>query len=45
MERPGDYHTKWSKSEKDTYHISLYVEFLENYTNEFIYKTETDSQT
>ena len=23
VDGPGDYHTKWSKSDKDKYHISL----------------------
>ena len=44
----GDYHTKWSKSdrEKQIYHmISLICRILKNDTNELIYKTETDSQT
>ena len=43
---PEDYHTKWSKSDK--YHrllLYLHVESKENYTNEIIYKMETDSQT
>ena len=26
MDRPRDYHTKWSKSDKDKYMIHLYVE-------------------
>ena len=49
MDGPRDDHIKWSKSEKDKYHmISL---FLGNQkkkkldTNELIYKTGTDSQT
>ena len=43
-DRPTDYHTKWSESEKDRYHmISLLCGILKNDTNEFIYKTETDS--
>ena len=46
MNGSRDYHTKWSKSDKDKYHvISLICRILKNDTNEFIYKTETDSQT
>ena len=41
MDGPRDYHTKWSKSDKDKYH--LYVESKK--MNELIYKTQTDSQT
>ena len=38
---PGDYHTKWSKSEeKDKYHMRK----LKKKKKELIYKTETDSQ-
>ena len=44
IDRPTDYHTKWSKIKKGKYY-HLYVESKKNYTNEFIYKTETDSQT
>ena len=33
-----DYHTKWSKSDKDKYHMILP-------TSELIYKTKTDLQT
>ena len=46
MDGPRDYHTKWSKSGKDKYHmISLICGILKNDTNELIYKTEIDSQT
>ena len=46
MEGPREYHTKWSKSDKDKYHmISLICGILKNDTNKLIYKTETDSQT
>ena len=39
MDGPRDYHTKWSKSEKDKYHmISLICGIYD-----LIYKTETDS--
>ena len=40
---PRDYHTKSSKSDKDKYHIT-YMWILKSYTNEFIYKTETDTE-
>ena len=40
-----DYHTKWSQTEKDKYHmISLICGIKETNTNEFIYETETDPQ-
>ena len=46
MDGPRDYCTKWSQTEKDTYHmVSLICRLLKNDTNELIYKTETDSQT
>ena len=46
MDGPLDYHTKWSKSEKDKNHmISLNMWNLKYDTNELIYETETDSQT
>ena len=44
MDGPRDYHTKWSKSDKDIYDI-IYMWNLKNNTNEFIFKTERDSQT
>ena len=46
MDGPGDYHTKWSKSdrERQIYDITCMWN-LKNNTNELIYKTETDSQT
>ena len=34
-----------SQTDKDKYHILLYVESKKNYTDELIYKTEIDSQT
>ena len=44
MGRPRDYHTKWSKSEKDKYHmISLIGRISKNDTNELTSKTETDT--
>ena len=44
MHGPRDFDNNWSQSDK--YHdIILYVETKKNYTNELIYKTETNSQT
>ena len=45
MSGPGECHTKWSKKEKDKYIISLISGILKNNKNEFINKTEIDSQT
>ena len=45
MDRPRDYHIRWSKSETEI-QIS-YVTYMWNLKydrNEFIYETETDSQ-
>ena len=48
MDRPGDYHTKWSKWKKDKYYVTLLICGYKNiytcYANEFIYKMEIDSQ-
>ena len=47
MDATIDYHTKWSKSERERqipYDIT-YMWNLKYDTNEPIYKTETDSQT
>ena len=46
MDGPGDYHTKWSKSdrERQTPYDIAYLWNLKYDTNEFIYKTEIDSQ-
>ena len=45
MDGPRDYHIKWSKTDKDKYHmISVLCEMKNNETNELICKTETDSQ-
>ena len=47
MDAPRDYHTKWSKSDRERqilYDVT-YMWNLNNHTNELIYKTETDSQT
>ena len=46
MARPRDYHTKWSKSDRDRlipYDIT-YMWNLKYDTNELIYKMERDSQ-
>ena len=43
MDGPRDYCTKWSKSEKDKYMISLICGILKNDTNELIYKIETQT--
>ena len=44
MDRPRDYPTKWSKSDKDKYYmISLVCEIWKKNRNELIYKTETDT--
>ena len=47
MDGPGDYHTKWSKSDRER-QISYGITYMENLkkkdTNELIYSTETDSQ-
>ena len=48
MDATRDYHTKWSKSDKDhmiSYMISLICGILKKDTSELMYKTETDSQT
>ena len=44
MDRPREYHTNWSKSERQTYDMHLYAEALRNDTNELIYKIEINSQ-
>ena len=40
---PRDYHTKWSKPDKDKCHMISLIQ--KNDTNELLYKTEIDSQT
>ena len=40
MDGPGDYHTKWSQTEKDKCIILLICGILEKNTNKLIYKTE-----
>ena len=43
MDGPRDNHAKWSKSEKNKYHmISLICETWKNDTNEYIYERETN---
>ena len=44
MDELRDYHTKWSKSDKEKYHIT-YVWSLKDNTNGLIYKRETDLDT
>ena len=46
MDGPRDYHTKWSKSdrERQIYDIT-YMWNLKYDTNELVYKTEIESQT
>ena len=47
MDRPRDYHTKWSKPDKEIqilYDIT-YMCDVKNSINELIYKTVIDSQT
>ena len=46
MNGHGDYHTKWSKADREKeilYSIINMWNLKKNDTNEFIYKTETDS--
>ena len=48
MDGPRDYHTKWSKSDKErqiSYDITYMWNLKKHHTNELIYKTEIDSQT
>ena len=46
MDGPRHYHTKWSKSEKDKYHIISHTwNIKKKDTNELTCKTEIDSQT
>ena len=46
MDGPRDYHTKWSKSENDKYHvISFICDILKKYTNGLTNRLEIDSQT
>ena len=43
MDEPRVYHIKWGKSRRERQLYHLYKEYLKNDINEFIYKT--DSQT
>ena len=46
MDKPRDYHTKWSKSDRER-QISYEITYMWNLkydTNELIHETETDSQ-
>ena len=47
MDEPRDYHTEWSKSERERqiYDIAYMGNLKKNDTNELIYRTEIDSQT
>ena len=48
MDGPRDYHTKWSKSDRErqiSYDITYMWNLKKNDTNELIYKTEIDPQT
>ena len=48
MSGPRDYHTKWSKAERErqiSYDITYMWNLKKNDINEFIYKTEIDPQT
>ena len=47
MDRPRDYHTKWSKSETERQisHGITYMWHLKHDTSDLVYNTETDSQT
>ena len=45
MDGPRDYHTKWSKSERQIPDDITYMWNLKYNTNEHIYETETESQT
>ena len=44
MNGPREYHNKLSKSEKNKYYDTSYMWNLKNDTNEFIYKTESQTQ-
>ena len=48
MDKPRDYHTRWSKSKRERqipYDIIYMWNLKTNDTNELIYKTEIDSET
>ena len=40
MDGPRDYHTEWSKLDKDKYHVISLIREIENDTKELIHKTE-----
>ena len=44
MDATRDYHTKWSKSERQIPYDITYMWNLKYDINELIYETETDSQ-
>ena len=46
MDGPRDYHTKWTKSnrERQTLHDVAYIWNFKNDINKLIYKAETDSR-
>ena len=43
IDGPREYYTKWSRSEKDKYHVMSLICVISKY--ELIYKTERDPQT
>lgn len=46
MDRPGNYHTKLSKPDKDKYHVILLIcGIIKKYANELTHKIETDPET
>ena len=46
MDKPREYHTEWSKSEKQILHVNAYMWNLEkNSTDEPIFKAEVETQT
>ena len=44
VDEPGDYHTKWSKSERERQipHVIVYIQNLKYYIDEQNYETEID---
>ena len=44
IEGPRDYHTKWSKSERQIPYDITYMWNLKYHTNQHTYETRTDSQ-
>ena len=48
MDGPRDFHTEWSKPDREreiSYDFPYMLNLKRNYTNELTYKTEGDSQT